>query len=285
MTKSKIEKNEFFVTLKDGQEIFCLNYRPEGFLKKKKQKTVVIVHGLGEHIARYDDFARFLAQHSYQVYLYDQRGHGRTPGIRSYAESFQTLVDDLDFFIKYCQEQNPKSDFYLMGHSFGGQVSINYLAQHAKTVKAAILSSPNVKLAFELPLIKRVLGPFFAKIIPTLQVANDVNPKDLSHDKKVVKDYAEDPLVQSKVSLCLGSGIIDNVNSIMGLAAKIKVPTYVFHGELDKVTSREGTEEFYGKMAVKDRKLKIYTGFFHETLNEIGKEEVYQDILNWLEGH
>ncbi len=282
---AKINKKEFFIPLKDGQEVFCLRYTPEGFSQQKSKKTLVIVHGLGEHIDRYNHFVRYLASHAYQVYLYDQRGHGQTPGIRSYAESFQTLVDDLDFFIRYCKEHNPDSQFYLMGHSFGGQVSINYLAQHPKAVKAAVLSSPNVKLAFELPLLTRLFGPIISKIIPTLAISNEVLPKDLSHDPKIVQSYQDDPLVQKKVTLCLGNEILNNLKIIMGLSKKIKVPTYVFHGEFDRVTSREGTKEFYKKMTVKDRKLKIYPGFFHETLNEIGKGEVYEDVLQWLNKH
>jgi alpha-beta hydrolase superfamily lysophospholipase len=267
-----------FLRFKDGQEIFYWG------MKAPRQKGVlVIVHGLGEHSGRYLNFVEFLVKQGWTVYLYDQRGHGKTPGLRSYVENFEELVEDLYQFIHFVSEQEGGEKPFLLGHSFGGQVVINLLAKHPRVVPGVILSSPNIKLAMDVPWLKRFLGRWVSYIIPSFSIPNDIKPKWISHDPKVVHEYEKDRLVQNRITVRLGNEILENLNKVPELAEKIKIPIFLFHGSEDLVTCPKGTEEFFERMKHKDRQLKIYPGFFHETLNEKGKEEVYHDVANWLE--
>lgn len=275
MRQVKIEQNFFLVN--DGQELF---YRH--FQISKPKGTVVLVHGIGEHCSRYDDFSNFLASQGFEVYLYDQRGHGKTPGLRSYAESISALVNDLFEFAKWVKGKINHQNFYLMGHSFGGQVAVNFLSAHPKLFKGAILSSPNIELAMEVPWLKRFLGSLISQVLPSLSIPNDVNPKLLSHDPEIVQAYQKDRLVQRKITLRLGNEILENLKLMPALAEDVKVPIFIFHGSEDKITSPQGSKNFYDLLKVKDRIFKLYRGFFHETLNEVGKKEVYQDVVDWL---
>jgi alpha-beta hydrolase superfamily lysophospholipase len=133
------------------------------------------------------------------------------------------------------------------------------------------------------PWLKKFLGKWVSCLLPSLSVPNDIDPKWISHDKKVVERYMEDPLVQNRITLRLGSELLENLEAVPELAPKIKIPVLLFQGDADRVTCPEGTREFYQKIPGKDKQLKIYPGFFHETLNERGRKQVYQDVAHWLE--
>lgn len=275
---AKLKELQDFFRLPDGQELFYRIYRPP-----RVKGILVLVHGLGEHCGRYEDFSRYLARKGWGVYLYDQRGHGKTPGLRSYVNDFEDLVTDLHAFIRFAQSKENDQKTFLFAHSFGGQVCINFLAQHPRMVNGAVLSSPNIRLAIQVPWIKRVLCRWTSILLPSLNIPHDVNPKNISHDKGVVEAYKNDRLVQNKMSLRLGTVLLENLDIIGDLAHKIKLPCLLFHGSEDKITCPKGTEEFFENIRSKDRELIIYPGLFHETLNEIGKEKVYQDVAEWLE--
>ncbi len=272
-----IHTTQNFFPLKDGNELFFRTYHPA-----KAKGVIIVVHGMGEHSGRYDHFARYLADHGWTLYLYDLRGHGKSPGIRVFIEKFQDYIEDLYQFIRMIQKKEAEERIFLLGHSFGAQICINFLSQHPREVKGAILSSPNIRLALKVPKLKQTLGQVLSNFLPSLSVANDIDPKAISHDQAVVDKYREDKLVQDKITLRLGSEMLKNLDQIFHLAPKIKTPCLVFHGSGDRITSPQATEEFFEYMTVKDRELKIYPGFLHETLNEIGKERVYEDIARWL---
>ncbi|HKX13130.1 MAG TPA: alpha/beta hydrolase, partial [bacterium] len=119
------------------------------------------------------------------------------------------------------------------------------------------------------------------RFLPKLNVANEIDPTWVSRDAAVVAAYAEDPLVGNKISLRLGSEILDNIERVMTLAPKLKLPSLLIHGEGDRITSIEGTREFFAKMQVKDKTLKIYPGY-HENFNETNRDEIFAEIEAWL---
>jgi alpha-beta hydrolase superfamily lysophospholipase len=267
-----------FFQLPDRQELFYRIYGPA-----RPVGVLIIIHGLGEHSGRYDDFANFLSGQGWRIYLYDQRGHGKTPGIRSYVEAFDILVEDLHSFVEFVAGQEGRRKPFLLGHSFGAQVVINYLTKYPSEVRGVMLSSPNIRLAMAVPWLKRFLGKWASCVLPSLSVPNDINPQWISHDKKVIQEYRDDPLVLNRITLRLGNELLQNLEVIPPMAAKIKTPIFLFQGSADKVTSPEGTREFYQQIPGKDKQLKIYPGFFHETLNERGRKQVYADVAHWLE--
>lgn len=90
-------------------------------------------------------------------------------------------------------------------------------------------------------------------------------------------------MVGRKISLKMGTEILNNLGRVMKLAPQIQLPCLITHGEEDRITSVEGSRKFFERLTVEDRTLKIYPGYFHETFNEVGKEKVFADIQAWLE--
>ncbi len=270
------EGTHHFFASWDGTELYYRELQPE-----KKKGVLVVLHGLAEHSGRYRFLWEYFLGRGWAIYLMDQRGHGRSPGSRCHAEHFQDLVEDLESFVRMVSEKEKKLPLFLVAHSFGGQVAVNYLARHPKEPKGAVLSGPNLKLAVPLSPVKRYVGMAAARFLPKLSVANEIDPTWVSRDAAVVAAYSEDPLVGNKISLRLGSEILDNLERVMALAPKLKLPSLLIHGEGDKITSIEGTREFFAKMQVKDKTLKIYPGY-HENFNETNREEIFEEIESWL---
>ncbi len=268
---------ENFFTLSNQQSVFLRSWHV-----RNPQGILILVHGLGEHSGRYNAFAEFLTKHGFSAYAYDQRGHGKTPGPRVFIDRFEDFVEDLSLFIKEVKKTEKKQKLFLLGHSFGGQVTINYLAHHVRQVHGAILSSPNIQLALELPWIKKTLGQWFSLLFPKLTIPGDISSQYLSHDPEEVLKYDQDPLVQKKITLRLGAQLLANLEKVPFLAKRIKTPCLIFHGDADRITSCAASEDFFSNLASSDKEIKIYPGLFHETLNELGKEKVFQDVVQWL---
>lgn len=269
--------HHFFKT-KDGSELYY-----QAWVPAKKKGVLAVIHGLAEHSGRYQYLVDYFFKHGWALYLVDQRGHGRSPGPRLYSPDFKTLVDDLEAFVREVHRLEPKLPLFLIAHSFGGQVAVDYLARHPKELKGAVLSGPNLKLAMSVSHLKKAVGYAASRILPTFLIPNDLNASWISHDPEVVKAYEQDPLVSHKISLKLGTAILDNLTQVMALAGQIKTPVFMLHGGEDKITSVEGSREFFEKLKVQDKTLKIYPGFYHESFNEIGKEEVFADMERWLD--
>lgn len=275
---SKIKNHSGKWPRPDGVELAYTSLVPP-----KPKGTVVILHGLGEHSARYLDFARFLNRHGWTVYFYDQRGHGKSGGPRMYADDIGQLAEDLGAFLSWVAKKNPGSPLFLFAHSFGAQVAANYLAGGAQELDGAVFSAPNLKVAVPIFFLKRLAAKALTTVLPRLLVANDIPPEYISRDPQVVEHYKRDPLIQDKISVQLGTKLLDNVDRISELAPLIKLPVFFLHGSADKITSPEGSREFYDRLGSADKSYKSYRGFFHELINEPGKEEVYNDVEHWLE--
>lgn len=273
---TSIEGTHHFFQSWDGTELYYRVFQPE-----KKKGVLVVLHGLAEHSGRYRFLWEYFLRQGWAVYLMDQRGHGRSPGSRCHADHFQDLVEDLESFVRMVAEKEKKLPLFLVAHSFGGQVAVNYLARHPKELRGVVLSGPNLKLAMPLSPVKRYVGMAAARFLPKFNVANEIDPAWVSRDAAVVAAYAEDPMVVNKISLRLGTEILDNIERVMSLAPKLKLPSLLIHGEGDKITSIEGTREFFAKMQIKDKKLKVYPGY-HENFNETNRDEIFAEIEAWL---
>ncbi|MBI1908963.1 MAG: lysophospholipase [Deltaproteobacteria bacterium] len=247
-------------------------------------KTILIfVHGLGEHSGRYKNLVTYFSPRNYTLYGYDQRGHGKSPGPRAHVDRFDLLLEDLDQLIRFVRKNEQCQKLFVIGHSFGGQVLLNYCLDFPGNMDGAIFSSPNIRVAFPISPLKVRLAHFVDRFFPELSLPNDLNPDHISHDPAVVKAYTSDPLVSKKITVRLGKEILDNQAVLMNRAGQFDTPSLFLHAGDDKICSRPATEEFFDKIPISDKVLKTYDGFYHELFNEIGQERVFGDIERWLE--
>lgn len=241
---------------------------------------VILVHGLGEHIRRYQHVAGVFRDNGIGFIGLDLPGHGKSQGRRGHIKSYSVLKDMLDIMMKSASQTFPGVPVYLYGHSLGGGIVLEYIIKNKPKIKGAIVTSPFLRLAFEPPRIKLILASVMKYIFPGLIQPSGLNASHISHDMDVVNAYKSDPLVHDKVSVSLFDSAIKAARYSLGHAGEMNVPLLLMHGSDDQITSPEGSREFASKSARTE--LKIFEGGYHELHNEPFKKEVFDYILNWL---
>lgn len=254
----------------------------EWWMPVRPKAILVVVHGLGDHAGRYGPLIRYFGQREYGVAIYDQRGHGNSSGLRGHIAHFQDLLGDLAAFVQFVKEKYPGVPVFLVGHSFGGQLALNFIVRYAKGLRGILLSSPNVQLAIKVPKWKRMLSEYGHRWFPRMRIRQEIDPVLLSHDPEIVRRYKDDPLVVRRITLQTGMEIVRNLELVMALASRIHLPAFFMHAGEDKICDPEGTRRFFRRIPVARKQLKIYDGFSHELFNEVHGEEVFKDMEHWI---
>lgn len=129
----------------DGQ---MLHY--EFFQAQDSRGAVVVAHGMSEFSGKYHEFAWYLLNQGYDVFLYDQRGHGRSCRLTErlnliHVDCFSDYWKDLDCFVRKVVQPNTEGPLYLYAHSMGGAVAAQYLANRPQVFRKAVLSAPMIR--------------------------------------------------------------------------------------------------------------------------------------------
>jgi len=266
----------------DSFELYAQSFKPAS-----AKKVLVIQHGFGEHSGRYQNIINALEKESTAVYALDARGHGKTPGKRGHIDDFSSYASDLYELIKKARSENPQLPIFLLGHSMGGVIvaMATIRPEVAKELKGLIVSSgafrPVVNTA---QAIKKTIGTVLSKLAPAVTVDAGLDVNLISRDEAAVQAYKSDPLVHGKISLKMGVELFANGERMIDEASKITLPTLVLHGDADGIANVEGSKSFYQGISSQDKTLKIYPGFYHETMNEpfADRQVVLGDIVAWI---
>lgn len=242
---------------------------------------VVLVHGMGEHIFRYTDFViPKLLENNFVVVGFDQFGHGKSEGKRGHCPSYEALLEMLDNIIARGEEQFPSLPVFLYGHSLGGNLVINYSLKKTNKLKGVIATSPFLRLAFQPPKWKMVIGKLLLKIAPSVAMPSELETAAISRDKKEVEIYEKDTLVHDRISPMYSFPVMKNGERAIKNANKLKTPMLVLHGTGDRIIDYKGSEEFCNNTEKAD--LQLFEDGYHELHHDLCKEEFMTSILTWL---
>jgi len=274
--------------------------------------VLIIIHGMSEYAARYDHFATYLTEQGITVYSSDLRGHGKTAeivdnvGIFAMENGWEKVIQDQRALISYIQSQTDLPVF-ILGHSMGSFVARSISFSGENRIKGYIFSATAGDPGFlgragkliasansrwvgkknrSKLLDKLAFGDFNKKI------ENPKTKKDwLTRDEEVVDRYINDPfcmqIFMSQFFTDLLEGII-SINYPANVKRMVKVPYLLFAGTMDPVGDYgKGVQKIYQMMLSNNHQveMKLYEGGRHEMLNETNKEEVYQDVLGWIEAN
>jgi len=259
-------------------EIFCQAWLPDETLKA----ALIIVHGIGEHSGRYMNIVNHLVPHGFVVYGYDSRGHGQSAGKRGHIESWEEYRGDLHAFVQYVRKETEVEKLFLLGHSMGGLVTLDYVLHHSDYIRGIVVSSPALDISAAPPgfiLIANILN----RIVPGLQLATPLDTNELSRDPTAVKAYMDDPLVHNKITPRFILESVKIVGQVQKNANQIKIPILVTFGEADQIVPIGGTKRFFKAVASVDKQLITYPEGRHEPHNDFNSEEVVDNIARWLD--
>lgn len=296
-----------------GKRIFVYKWVPEKDVKVKG--IVQIAHGASEHAKRYESFAEVLTGNGFIVYGNDHRGHGLTAenedelGHFGDEDGWKLVVEDMHELTKIIKEENKKLPIFLFGHSMGSFLSRNYIFLYGNELNGVILSgtghnpAPLVRFGHIMALreMKKIGNKSRSYKINSLTFGSYNNKFKpfrtefdwLTRDEKEVDKYIEDKMCgQVFTSLCyrdLFTGVkeISDMNNIRKTPQVL--PIFIISGDMDPVGNNgKGVQKVYSmykKAGIKDLSIKLYREGRHEILNEVNKEDVYKDIVEWIKNH
>ncbi len=275
--------------------------------------VVQVNHGLAEHAARYARFADSLAARGFHTYAHDHRGHGGTTAPDAPARTFAReggaakVVADILAVHDRIAADHPGLPVILFGHSMGGLSGMNFVLKHSDRIAAAAICNANFSagplgrvaqgiLAFE----KFRLGSDVAsRMLPKLtfqawakQIPNRRTEFDwLSRDAAEVDRYVADPLCGWDASVSMWRDVFDFIfagaDDRNYAAIRRDLPLYLVGGESDPATDRGKAVRHHAdrlkRMGFSDLAATIYPQTRHESLNEVNRDEVTADLVEWLE--
>jgi len=247
---------------------------------EKIKAVIILIHGVGEHIQRYNYWAGLFVKEGIGFAGVDLPGHGRSGGRRGYIKSYALLDEVITILLSSCSQTFPGVPIFIYGHSLGGGIVLDYLIRNNPKVKGAIVTSPWLRLSFEPSRMKIILVSVIKSFLPGLTQLTGLNPSHLSHDEKVINNYINDPLVHRKISLSLFYSALTSAKYSLAHASELKIHTLMLHGNDDLITSPEGSREFAAKSGMVE--LKIWDGGYHELHNELFKDKVFTYIISWI---
>jgi alpha-beta hydrolase superfamily lysophospholipase len=272
----KIEETTGYFDTWDGSQLYTVSWVPSGM-----RALVILVHGLGEHIVRYKYWASFFYENRIGVIGFDLRGHGHNKGQRGSC-NYDDCLKDIRAFIANSHERFPFIPKILYGQSLGGNLVLQYIIENKPTVAGVISTSPWLKLVNSPPQLLLNILKKLGKFLPVITVSNGLNALDLSHDRRVMEAYLNDPLVHKWISPDLYFKAIASGIYILQNRHKINVPLLLMHGTSDNVTSCYASADF-ANFTSDYTTLRLWKDGFHELHNEFDKADIFFYILQWME--
>ena len=314
-----MKKDSFTYDAADNAKIFTYRWLPDA--QSDVKAVIQISHGMAEHAARYERFAKALVDTGYAVYANDHRGHGKTAGspenLGHFADEkgWETVVDDLHLLTGIIKKENPKVPVFLFGHSMGSFFARHYAMLYGNEIAGLVLSGtggdPGIGGKIALFIGKReankkgkqtkstkmnnLLFGMYNKAFKPNRTKFDW----LSRDTAEVDKYVADPLCGNIMTNGLYCDVIKGLFFINKFENIIKIPKnlpiYLFSGTDCPVGAKtpwsgktKGVLQVYNdfvKAGIKDVTYKLYPNGRHEMLNEINRDEVFKDVLAWLNKH
>ena len=266
-----------YLQIDSKYKIFLREWLPN----QKAEKNVFIIHGLGEHSGRYEDFAKNLTRKNIGVFCIDLIGHGKSNGKRGHIKSFEDYINAVENGIIHIRKKFLDTPIILFGHSLGGLICLKFLLdRESKEIEKAIVSSPWIETALKIPKHLLFIHKIFQKITPGLQLSNNLITSHLSKNQKIVTDYESDILVHDKITLNLFSEILTTIEDVLKRSSRIKVQTFIYHGKNDKIISYKGTEKIAN--SIPNNKFILFDNIYHEPHNDIEKDVIYKEINDFI---
>ncbi len=303
-------KNTFQFLSKDSKtRIHGIEWIPDGDVKAVLQ----MCHGMVEYIDRYDEFARYLAERGYYVVGHDHLGHGKSIQNKEYYGFFhethgnEYVIGDIHRVRMMTQKKYPDIPYFMLGHSMGSFLLRQYLTMEGKGLAGAIIMGTGYQPLTVLmagqkvcQAVARVKGwKYRSEFVNSLSFGSfnkkfepAETPRDwVTSDKEKRAAYVKDPLcgftftVSGYYHMFEGMKVLETKGSVEKIPADL--PVFFVSGQDDPVGDfGKGVTkvyEKYKKAGIKNVDMKLYPEDRHEILNETDREQVYEDLYQWLE--
>ncbi len=263
----------------DGMELFYRHWPATG----QRRGAVVMFHRGHEHSGRIAHLADELCLPDFDIFAWDARGHGRSPGERGYSPSFGTSVRDVQSFIDHIKQAHaiPEQEIAVLAQSVGAVVASAWVHDYAPQIRAMVLASPAFQVKLYVPfarpglkLLHKLRGDFF--------VNSYVKSKFLTHDPERQASFDNDPLITRAISVNILLGLYEAAERVVADAGAINVPTQLLISGADWVVKHQPQHDFYDRLGSSDKEKHILEGFYHDTLGEADRASGVQLVQDFI---
>jgi alpha-beta hydrolase superfamily lysophospholipase len=283
--------DEFSFRSNDGRQLAAYRW---GADDQPIAGVVVLVHGMGEHLRRYDHVAEALTSAGFVVYGHDHRGHGASvfatdePGDLG-PNGWAALVDDLSVAVTQAKSDHPDLPVVIVAHSMGSFAAQQFLLDHGTAVDAVALTGTAALDLLE-PALDLTMDLDLSMFNAAFQPAR-TDFDWLSRDEVMVDAYLADPLCGFGIDAASTKDIFAGSRRLADPAEMSRVPhylpVYIAVGSNDPVNANLALVwplvDRYRAAGLSDVTVRVYDGGRHEILNEINRTQVIDDLLQWLQ--
>lgn len=263
----------------DEAELFYRAWIPA----ERSDRALLLFHRGHEHSGRFEDVVERLNLRDINVFAWDARGHGQSPGKRGYAESFGAMVKDVESFVHGISARHdvPIENMVVVAHSVGAVTVAAWVHDYAPPIRAMVLAAPALRVRLYVPLAipglrvwRRLRGECYIK--------SYVKGKMLTHDAALAAAYHADPLISRNIAVNILLGLHDASTRLLADAGAIQTPTLLLSAGRDWVVTRSAQETFFERLTSPNKDMKVYEGMFHSILHETDRHLPINDARQFI---
>lgn len=263
----------------DGAELFYRAWVRD----PASPRAVFLFHRGHEHSGRLLHLAEAINLPGVNIFAWDARGHGRSPGRRGFAPDFSAMVRDMESFVRgVCERHRVRAEeSVVVGMSVGGVVAATWVHDYAPPIRAMALVAPAFRVKLYVPLAIPALR-MLRLVRPAAAISSYVKPKMLTRDKAMARSYADDPLISRDISNNILLDMHDTATRVLGDAPAIHTPTLVQIAGTDWVVKRSPQETFVRDVGSTIARCSLHPGFKHAIPHDLGRERPIGEIRAFI---
>jgi alpha-beta hydrolase superfamily lysophospholipase len=242
---------------------------------------VAFLPGYGDHAMRYLDFFKWIAARGVALSAIDFRGHGVSTGARTFVNQWEEYLDDLAALLRASFKSSAPCDF-VIAHSHGALVAAAAALRGQLPCRGCVFTAPFFRLKIPLSRTIRLVAQISSHAAPAWRFKSHVDAEILTRDEQLAEETRRDPL-------CLGIAtprwfvtVSPVMREVMRRAEEFSLPLLTMIPSADRIADPAAGEEFFRRAGSMDKTLKIYPEYRHELLRELGREQIYEEIHQWM---
>ncbi|MCP4091840.1 MAG: alpha/beta hydrolase [Planctomycetes bacterium] len=264
----------FHLQAADGTQLTGYEWRPDG----EPTCNVLVIHGQGEHLGRYEYLGEVLAESGVRSIGVDLRGHGMSKGKRGHVKKWSDYVQD----VSAAAEMLPET-FPVIGHSMGGLIALSYSAAQPQRVRNLVLSGPLMGVAVAAPAWKTAMAGVLSRVLPGLSLASGIPLNELCTDPEAVALYEKDGLRVKTITPRWFTEMQTEIARMRRQLPNFTMPLSLHVAELESIVDAQQNELLYEAWPAA-KKRWYWQGGMHEILQEPFRQGVVAAMLEDIRG-
>ena len=260
----------------DSTKLFYRLLKPD----KSPKAVVIVVHGFGDHSGGMQNISTYLVENDYMVISFDLRGHGKSSGKRGYVENWDEYTADLAQIHRLVVSDYPELPIYLVGHSMGGVLALDYVLGQEDRINGVVTFSPAI--SYKASPLEKFGVMVMGKLKPDFRYTKRGN---FQMYRKNLAKYGEDNINGLRHNIAtpgLGRALLHAISRVGKQADFVKVPFLLQYGLDDKIIPPTKLNDFFAKVGSKNKDVFAYPVTKHRPFDESLKEQVLTDLINWF---